>query len=113
MSEPNTTNGPEVAFHIRREGRAPLAPGIELADARQRPERLAERERAGLFLELLLRIEVVVEAAMGETGSLHDFCDADPLKPAFTEELGCGGDNPGLVLSRLGFADPHVRAPAT
>jgi hypothetical protein len=54
---------------------------------------------------------MIVEAAMGEPGGMHQFGDADPLEPPLTEELRCCGDDPGLVFLGLGFADLHGGVP--
>jgi hypothetical protein len=49
---------------------------------------------------------------MGKTRRMHQFGDADPLKSALPEELRRRGDDPALVLFRLGSADFHGHSPA-
>src|SRR5947209_9043794 len=46
----------QIIVDIRRKSCPPLAAGLQLADARQRPKRLSEGMRAGLLLKLPLRV---------------------------------------------------------
>src|SRR5947209_1035907 len=75
----------QVVLDIRRKSCPPLAAGLQLADAHQRPQRLAEGEGAGFLLKLPLRVEVVVKTPMGEPCRMHQFGNADPLKSALPE----------------------------
>ena len=42
---------------------------------------LGEDMGKGLGDEVVFRVEMAIEAAMGEPGGLHHFCDADRIEP--------------------------------
>ena len=60
-----------------------------------------ENPRTGLGGERVLGFEVIVEAAMGEAGGMHQVGDADRLEALLAEQARRGRDPPRLVLRHL------------
>jgi hypothetical protein len=71
-------------------------------------EAALQRARHRLGGEIVLRSEMTVEAAVRETGGVHDGVDADAVKAVLTKHPRSGFHDALAVLHRLLPAHPHL-----
>src|SRR3954451_590296 len=125
------TNWRRLAHRLGGEtGDRAAAPGAVTMARRQigvhqRPERIIARSElapAGRLLrqhlrarfggELILRAELMIEAAMRQAGALHDLGDRDALESLLAEQPTSYLDDPRAIFRRLLPAHFHAFAPS-
>ena len=72
---------------------------------------LAQRLRAGLGGQIFLRLEVSVEASVGQSGHLHEVRYPDAVEAVFAEQPSGHLDDAVPVLLRPSSADLHSGTP--
>src|SRR5258705_2301598 len=99
----------EIGIDVVREG---VGGGSALRVAQERRIRVVEHVADRLGEEVVLRLEVRVEAAVGESGTSHDLCHSDALHTlasdcsgGFGEDAGAG---PFLVVAVVPHRFPEV-----
>src|SRR5262249_32153026 len=94
----------EIGIDVVRERIRGLAPLRVTQEPRIRG---VEHMRDGVSDEFVLRLEVRIEAAVGESGSAYDFCHSDALDPLAPDRGGSLGEDAGACSVLVVLVVPH------